>query len=136
MTHLQQTTLVNIVRIREIAHNKQFLLFPICFQLYSISILSMIEEFHNLDMMFSLPLQICYIWEGLTLSDMHQIISSNAILWKISLNDNIIIDKRYSFSFCHNVFKRVVKCVCKRERVNKRYIAGPRPVYCTFSVPC
>ena len=48
LTHLQQTTLENIVAKGEIVQNKQFLLLPQCFQLYSVIIPSILETFHIL----------------------------------------------------------------------------------------
>ena len=48
---LQQTSFENIMEKGEIVHDEQFLYFPKCFQLYSISVLSFIKIF--LDLMFS-----------------------------------------------------------------------------------
>ena len=53
LTHLQQTTLENIVTKGEIAHDEQFPLLPHCFQLYLIIKFSFMEIFHIFADMFS-----------------------------------------------------------------------------------
>ena len=57
LTSLQQTTFENIVTIEEIAHDEQFLLLPLCFQLYSI--IKLTKNFHMFDLMFSKSFVVC-----------------------------------------------------------------------------
>ena len=52
LTHLQQTTFENIVTKGEIAQNEQFLLLPQCFQLFSVIILTILENFHIFELTF------------------------------------------------------------------------------------
>ena len=64
---LQQTTFENIVAKGEIAHNKQFLLRPQCFQLYLTIKLSLMDIFRFLSQFFqSRLLQICCLWNELS----------------------------------------------------------------------
>ena len=61
---LQQMTFENIVAQGEIAHNEQFLIFPQCFHLNSIVIISYIELSHFLRRCFQRHLlQISFMWK-------------------------------------------------------------------------
>ena len=54
--HQQQTAFGNIVGKGEIARNKQFLLFPQCFQLYQITV-SLFAHIFDIISLFSIELQ-------------------------------------------------------------------------------
>ena len=68
--HQEQTAFENIVGKGEIAHNEQYLLFPLCFLLYQISV-SPIFHFFDIISLFAVELEESKIGisgKGLTLS--------------------------------------------------------------------
>ena len=66
LTHLQQTNFENIVAKGEIAQNEQFHHLPLCFQLFSVPILSFIECCHVFAWLFtkSSAADLFYVGKG------------------------------------------------------------------------
>ena len=76
MTHLQQTNFENIEAKEEIAYDDQFLLWPQCFQLYSVIVLSFMKMFNVFDYMFSESPAADLLYEGKGKHDQPDVITN------------------------------------------------------------